>query len=129
MDRKLVIYVDVDDTLIRSVGTKQIPMPASVDYVRRMHAAGNTLYCWSRGGADYSRDVATSLGIAECFVSFLAKPDILLDDFGDALLNHCQFILPGNASNHQVGAVPQCCVAAVAIQIGIPLNFVLRLTL
>ena len=100
MDRKLVIYIDVDDTLIRTVGTTQIPMPASADYVRRMHAAGHTLYCWSRGGGDYSRDVATSLGIADCFVGFLPKPDVCLDDRGDQLLDYCDVILPGNASNH-----------------------------
>ena len=100
MDRKLTLYIDVDDTLIRSVGTKQIPRPASADYVRRMHAAGHDLYCWSRGGGDYSRDVATSLGIADCFVAFLPKPDICLDDLGDKLLDYCDVILPGNASNH-----------------------------
>lgn len=100
MDRKRVMYIDVDDTLIRTVGTKQIPMPASADYVRRMHSAGHDLYCWSRGGSDYSREVATSLGIADCFVAFLPKPDICLDDRGDKLLDYCVVILPGNASNH-----------------------------
>ena len=100
MDLKRVIYVDVDDTLIRTVGTKQIPMPASVDFVRRMHAAGHTLYCWSRGGGDYSRDVAASLAIADCFVGFLPKPDVVLDDSGDKLLNYCDVILPSNAPNH-----------------------------
>lgn len=100
MDRKLVIYIDVDDTLIRSVGKTQIPMPASVDYVRRMHAAGHTLYCWSRGGIDHARNVATSLEIADCFVAFLPKPDVCLDDRGGKLLDYCDIILPGNASNH-----------------------------
>ncbi|MEO9593414.1 hydrolase [Rhodopirellula bahusiensis] len=100
MDRKRVIYIDVDDTLIRTVGTTQIPMPASVEFVRRMHAAGCTLYCWSRGGGDYSRDVATSLGIADCFTGFLPKPDICLDDRGDKLLDYCDVILPSNAANH-----------------------------
>ena len=100
MDRKLVIYIDVDDTLIRSVGKTQIPMPASADYVRRMHAAGHTLYCWSRGGLGHARDVATSLGIADCFVAFMPKPDVCLDDRGDKLLDYCDVILPSNASNH-----------------------------
>ena len=100
MDRKLVIYIDVDDTLIRSVGKTQIPMPASVKYVRRMHAAGHTLYCWSHGGGDYARDVATSLEIGDCFVGFLSKPDVCLDDRGDKLLDYCNVILPGNAANY-----------------------------
>ncbi len=58
-----VIIVDVDDTLIRSFGTKQIPIPITIQYVRDMFHAGNLLYCWSRGGAQYSCDVATKLGV------------------------------------------------------------------
>jgi len=100
MSGKRVIYIDVDDTLIRSVGKTQIPMPASVDYVRRMHEAGDLLYCWSRGGGDYARDVAVSLGIVDCFIGFLPKPDVCLDDRGDKMLDYCEVILPGNAANH-----------------------------
>jgi len=96
MDRKSVIYIDVDDTLIRSFGTKQIPMPRSADYVRRMHAEGHVLYCWSRGGAEYSRNVASMLGISTCFVGFLPKPDIVVDDRLGQLLDHCEFIHPNN---------------------------------
>ena len=75
-------------------------MPASADYVRRMHSDGHSLYCWSRGGGDYARDVATSLGISGCFVAFLPKPDVCLDDRGANLLDYCDVILPVNASNH-----------------------------
>lgn len=100
LDLKLVIYIDVDDALIRSVGASQIPMPASVDFVRRMHLVGHTLYCWSRGGGEYARDVAVSLGIADCFIGFLPKPDICLDDRGAKLLDYCDVILPSNAANH-----------------------------
>lgn len=100
MKHKQAIYIDVDDTLIRTVGTTQIPMPASAEYVRRMHDAGHDLYCWSRGGGDYARDVAESLEIAKCFIAFLPKPDICLDDRGDNLLDYCEIILPGNACNH-----------------------------
>ena len=46
----LVVYVDVDDTLVRSVGTTRIPVPAAVDHVRRLAEQGATLYCWSAGG-------------------------------------------------------------------------------
>lgn len=100
MEANRVIYVDVDDTLIRTYGTKQIPMPASAEFVRRMHTAGHTLYCWSRGGGDYACEVATSLGIADCFVAFLPKPDVVLDDRGADLLDYCVVVLPANASNH-----------------------------
>ena len=77
--KETVIFVDVDDTLIRTFGTKQIPIPSAIDYVREMFNAGSVLYCWSRGGAQYSRDIATKLGIADCFVCFLPKPDVVLD--------------------------------------------------
>jgi hypothetical protein len=95
--KESVIFVDVDDTLIRSFGTKQIPIPNTIQYVRDMFHAGNLLYCWSRGGAQYSRDVATKLGIADCFVCFLPKPDVVVDDRLEQLLDHCEFIHPNNA--------------------------------
>ncbi len=95
--KESVIFVDVDDTLIRSFGTKQIPIPNAIRYVRDMFNAGNLLYCWSRGGAQYSREVATKLGIADCFVCFLPKPDVVVDDRLEQLLAHCEFIHPNNA--------------------------------
>ncbi|MEZ6095001.1 MAG: hypothetical protein R3C03_12350 [Pirellulaceae bacterium] len=96
LKKESVIFVDVDDTLIRSFGTKQIPIPNAIRYVREMFNAGHVLYCWSRGGAQYSRDVAVNLDIADCFVCFLPKPDIVVDDRLEQLLSHCEFIHPNN---------------------------------
>jgi phosphoglycolate phosphatase-like HAD superfamily hydrolase len=62
-----VVFVDVDDTLIRSVGTKRIPMPGVVAAVRQLKANGASLYLWSSGGADYARSSADELGITDCF--------------------------------------------------------------
>ena len=76
----LIVYVDVDDTLVRSVGTKRIPMPGAISHVRQLKAEGAELYCWSSGGAAYARASAEELGLAECFSAFLPKPHILLDD-------------------------------------------------
>ena len=76
----LVAYVDVDDTLVRSTGTKRIPMTAVVDHVRGLHGSGVTLYCWSAGGADYARRSARELGIEGVFAGFLPKPHLLVDD-------------------------------------------------
>lgn len=95
--KESVIFVDVDDTLVRSYGTKQIPIPHVVRYVREMFEGGHVLYCWSRGGANYSRDVAVKLGIADCFVCFLPKPDVVLDDRLANIFEHCEFIHPNNA--------------------------------
>jgi cation transport ATPase len=77
---KSVVYFDVDDTLVRSAGTKRLPIPAVVERVRSLHAAGVTLYLWSSGGADYARTTAAELGIGHCFAEFLPKPTHIVDD-------------------------------------------------
>ena len=79
-DRRLIVYVDVDDTLIRSAGTKTVPIPNVVHQVKELASAGAELYCWSTVGAEYARRVAQQLGIEDCFRSFLPKPNILIDD-------------------------------------------------
>jgi predicted HAD superfamily phosphohydrolase YqeG len=76
----LVIYVDVDDTLVHAVGDTRIPMPRMVEHVRQLREKGATLYCWSTGGAGYARATAVRLGIDHCFEDFLPKPNVILDD-------------------------------------------------
>jgi len=74
------VYVDVDDTLVRTVGTKRIPIPSVIQQVRELHAQGATLYCWSAGGAEYARKSAEEFGIVDCFTVFLPKPNVMIDD-------------------------------------------------
>ncbi len=76
----MIVYVDVDDTLVRTVGERRIPMPGTVRHLRALKAEGAELYLWSRGGADYARRSAEELGIASLFAAFLPKPEALLDD-------------------------------------------------
>jgi hypothetical protein len=95
--RPRVIFVDVDDTLVRSVGTKRIPMPAVVSRVRELHAQGALLYLWSSGGADYAKASATELSIEHCFLGFLPKPDAYLDDQAVHEWRYCHHVLPANA--------------------------------
>ena len=76
----MVVYVDVDDTLVRWAGTKRIPIPRVIERVRTLHAEGAVLYLWSTGGADYARSVAADLGIERCFAGFLPKPTLIIDD-------------------------------------------------
>ena len=76
----LVAYVDVDDTLVRSIGGARIPIPDAIRHVRDLHTAGATLFCWSAGGADYARASAKELGIEALFTSFLPKPHVMIDD-------------------------------------------------
>ncbi|HVJ83303.1 MAG TPA: HAD family hydrolase [Planctomycetia bacterium] len=80
MPDPLVIFVDVDDTLVRNAGAKRIPMLAAIEHVKELAAAGAELYCWSSGGADYARAVAAEFGLAERFRAFLPKPHVMLDD-------------------------------------------------
>ncbi len=80
MDLPLIVYVDVDDTLIRSFGSKRIRMSHTVDRVRQLYEDGVELYCWSSGGAAYAQASARELDLEHCFKAFLPKPKALIDD-------------------------------------------------
>ncbi len=90
-----VVFVDVDDTLVRSVGTKRIPMPAEIANVRRMHSEGAVLYLWSSGGGEYAKATAAELNISECFEGFLPKPHIYVDDQPVHEWRFCKHVYPG----------------------------------
>ena len=90
----LVVYVDVDDTLIRSVGPKRFPIPRVVDHIRKLRASGAELHCWSSGGPDYARLVAKEIGVEECFKAFLPKPNVLIDDQPLSEQRLCRFVHP-----------------------------------
>ena len=75
-----IIYVDVDDTLVRSFGSKRIPIANVVERIKELSHAGFTMYCWSSGGAEYCKATAVELGIEACFRGFLPKPHVMLDD-------------------------------------------------
>lgn len=95
-----IAFVDVDDTLVRSFGAKRIPMAKSVDFVRKLKAAGALLYCWSSGGAEYARATAEELELVECFEAFLPKPQLLLDDISIGHWNLLE-IHPNEAASAQ----------------------------
>lgn len=78
-----IVFVDVDETLVRNAGTKQIPIPHVINEVKRLSAEGAILYCWSSGGAEYCQRVTTELGITDCFKGFLPKPNIMIDDLNN----------------------------------------------
>jgi phosphoserine phosphatase len=76
----MIVYVDVDNTLVQSAGATRIPMTSVIEHVRQLKADGATLYLWSAGGAEYCRATASELGIEDCFAGFLPKPRIMIDD-------------------------------------------------
>jgi len=94
-----VIFVDVDDTLVRSYGTKRIPMPAVIARVRALKQQGAILYLWSTGGADYCKTTAAELGLEDCFVSFLPKPNLYIDDQPVHEWRSCKHLYPSQADD------------------------------
>ena len=94
-----VVFVDVDDTLIRSVGSKRIPMPAVVAEINRLYASGAEMYLWSSGGAEYAQASAKELGIEGCFKAFLPKPTTYIDDQPVNEWRFCKHLYPGAASD------------------------------
>jgi hypothetical protein len=98
----MIFYIDVDDTLIRSFGTKRIPMTPMVEHVRALHAAGATLYCWSTAGGDYARETASELGIEALFTAFLPKPEVIIDDQSPAQWRRTRHIYPSAAAGQDV---------------------------
>ncbi len=99
MSEAKIVYVDVDDTFVRSVGTKRVPILAVVRFVKTLKARGVQLFCRSSGGAAYARESAREFGIEECFEAFLPKPHLLLDDqpFGD--WRGLQYLHPAQCDN------------------------------
>ncbi|MGJ5633060.1 DUF705 domain-containing protein [Nostoc sp. CALU 1950] len=76
----MVIFVDVDDTLVRSVATKRIPIASVIKVVRQLKVQGAVLYCWSSGGSDYAHASAKEFGLEDCFAGYLPKPEAMSDD-------------------------------------------------
>lgn len=80
MNHEIVIFVDVDDTFVRSYGEKRIPIPSVIDHIKSIKEDGAILYCWSSGGSEYARLSAIEFGIDDCFEAFLPKPNVAIDD-------------------------------------------------
>ena len=110
MNRPSVIFIDVDDTLVRSVGSTRIPMPEVIRQVRSLHENGHMLYLWSSGGADYARRSAEELGISECFQAFLPKPNAYIDDQAVHEWRFCTHVPPINKrANRRIAAIVAFC--------------------
>ena len=80
MNRPTYIFVDVDETFVRNYGAKRIPIPSVIEHIKQLKLEGAVMYCWSSGGADYASSSAKEFGIDYCFIGFLPKPDVVIDD-------------------------------------------------
>jgi hydroxymethylpyrimidine pyrophosphatase-like HAD family hydrolase len=96
---KRIIYFDIDDTLVRSFGTKRIPMPSVIEAVRRLKAEGATLFMWSSGGSEYCKRTAEELGVTDCFEDFLPKPTAYVDDQPVHEWKLCKHLYPSQVEN------------------------------
>ena len=99
MKTDLYVYVDIDDTIVRSVGTKRIPMPSVIQHVRNLKQQGAVLFCWSSGGGEYAKQSAQEFGIADCFEAFLPKPNVMIDDQEIASWKRYVCIHPSNCGD------------------------------
>jgi hypothetical protein len=99
----LVVYVDVDDTFVRSVGSRRIPITRVIEHVRQLHGSGAVLYCWSSGGSDYARRSAEEFGIEHCFQAFLPKPNVLIDDQSASEWRMCLEVHPLSIKSQDAG--------------------------
>lgn len=95
----MIVYVDVDDTLVRSAGTKRIPIPSVIAHIRALKANGDKLYLWSSGGGDYARATAEEFGIADCFTAYLPKPHLIIDDELVQDWRYCRQVHPTQVEN------------------------------
>ena len=75
MPRKAVIFLDADDTLIRSVDSIIIPVEESGAFVKRAMDSGG-----------------------DCFVDFLPKSDLILDERGDKIYDYGEMDLQTNTA-------------------------------
>ncbi len=72
------IFVDVDLTLVDANGQL---LEGAREGLQRLKDKGCHLFLWSTGGLDYVRSVAERHQLTALFDGFVAKPDIIIDDF------------------------------------------------
>lgn len=73
----MILYVDVDDTIIDH---HDVPKQHVLKFLEYARSQGCQLYLWSQGGGDYCLEIAEKLGIKDWFLAFLPKPDVCVDD-------------------------------------------------
>ena len=98
----LVVYVDVDNTLVTTRGTKRVPELEIIKHVFNLKQDGAELFCWSSLGADYARRIAGELNITHCFSGFLPKPHVTIDDQAITDWLYFRHFYPSQATRYDV---------------------------
>jgi len=102
MRKPFYVYVDVDETFVRNYGAKRVPMPPVIEHIRELKEQGAVMYCWSSGGAEYAQTSAREFGIEQCFVGFLPKPEVVLDDMQFSKWRNLLEVHPNECPNNTV---------------------------
>lgn len=102
----MIYYIDIDDTLIRTVGSKAIPMVRTIEFINSINQSNDSIYLWSRGGAEYCRQIAEKLNITSNIKGYLPKPDVLIDDCDISQWNFMTVIHPNSIPATQQGDAP-----------------------
>ncbi len=83
------IYIDVDQTLVDINGNL---LPGVLEKIEYLYRYGYTLICWSGGGHEYAQRVLEKRQLNLYFTHVLDKPDIIIDDNPDSVLDHAHLL-------------------------------------
>ncbi|WP_353571293.1 HAD family hydrolase [Candidatus Albibeggiatoa sp. nov. BB20] len=102
MNQPFYVYVDVDETFVRNYGVKRIPIPTVIEHIKALKDQGALMYCWSSGGAEYAQSSAKEFGIKDCFLGFLPKPELIIDDVDLSHWRNLLQIHPNQCHGHTI---------------------------
>ena len=57
---------------------------------------------WSSGGAEYAKNSAIEFGIDHCFIGFLPKPEVAIDDMGFSQCRNLLQVHPNECSDNDL---------------------------
>ncbi len=97
-----IIAIDRDETFVRNYVAKRIAIPSVIEYIKKLKSDGTIMYCWSSGGAIYAKESAEEFGIADCFIGFLPKPQVMIDDMNFSQWRNLLQIRPNECPKYSV---------------------------
>jgi hypothetical protein len=88
----LHISIDVNQTILNDDGHLIIGVHEAL---AQMHANGDyELQLWSKGGAEYAREIADKFELSQFFKSFGSKPDVAIADLPEDAAPTCRLGVP-----------------------------------
>ena len=88
------VYIDIDLTLV-DLGGELLPYAAQ--RIKEMYdTKGYKLIAWSAGGHEYARRIITKHDLLSYFQYILDKPDWIIDDYPEGILEHAKVLTVHN---------------------------------